>query len=693
MKSLALLPMILFPLGLFGAAPLHAHGGQYRGPGDTVPPGGTGTPGPGGVGAPSVPGGTGTSSPSTGGSGPLGRGGTGGVNAPSGSSTGFGDPGLDLTQWSFWWEFNKDAYLNLKDRIVDSGTITGSDGWFLGLGEKSQTRDSLAPTDEQIRSLVVPTLLAALEHETNNDIVTGCLIALAKIGDAPSESQASPFAERIAAFLPDKNQEISETAAVALGILGQPAAIKPLCELLKDSVEGRRLVARHEVPVRTRAFAAYGLGQIGARTADEARRLEIAQALHAQLEQGEGSSRDLPVACLIAFGLTPLATIESPAEAPQEFSRSTQIEYLLAFLADPARHRLVRAHVPGAIAHLLDGELPDELRTRLRSRILQSLLERVDPRAKEAYEVLQSVALALGQLATTDLHDPLERRTLETLVELTREGDTQTRYFALIGLAQVGARWPSEERASEEGLELITRTLLRNLGESKGVMPSWAALACGVLGHGLASSPQAVNRIAALQSAVRAVLEETRSPERLGACMVAAGLLGDLDASDELLRRLATQKDDGSRGYAALGLGLMDAREALGEVQTVVAESKYRPDLLKQAAIALGLMGDKKAAELLASQLATAQGLATQASLSSALGFIGDRRSIDPLVAMLKDTDLTARARGFAAAALGIVGDRSRLPWNSLISRNLNYRASTSTLTDAGTGTGILDLL
>jgi len=75
-----------------------------------------------------------------------------------------------------------------------------------------------------------------------------------------------------------------------------------------------------------------------------------------------------------------------------------------------------------------------------------------------------------------------------------------------------------------------------------------------------------------------------------------------------------------------------------------------------------------------------------------ALGFIGDSRSIDPLVSMLEDKSLTDSARGFAAVALGIVADKEPLPWNSKISVDINYRANTTSLTSPE-GTGILDIL
>ena len=58
----------------------------------------------------------------------------------------------------------------------------------------------------------------------------------------------------------------------------------------------------------------------------------------------------------------------------------------------------------------------------------------------------------------------------------------------------------------------------------------------------------------------------------------------------------------------------------------------------------------------------------------------------------VEDEDLTDRARGFAAVALGIVADKEPLPFNSKIAVDLNYRASTPTL-NAQVGAGILNIL
>ncbi len=197
------------------------HGGTYRGPGDTVPPGGGG--GAGGAGGPSSPGPSGPSAPGPAGPsspGPSSPGAPAAGPAASGPTSGGGPTGPDLSVWDFWWGFNKEPYLNLRSRIRSAGVQSSSDDFFLGRGEEDQRESSLRPSETMIRETVVPALLKALDEEKQNDIVTGCLIALAKIGDVPSEDGSSEFVTVMTSFLKAGEQQVAETAALALGILG-----------------------------------------------------------------------------------------------------------------------------------------------------------------------------------------------------------------------------------------------------------------------------------------------------------------------------------------------------------------------------------------------------------------------------------------------------------------------------------------
>jgi len=703
MKKLVLAAALLAG-GSIGLQSLsHAHGGQYRGPGDTVPPGGGGSGGgaAGPASGPAGPSTPGPTAPGTPGAGAPGAPGQGPGNRPT--TGGGADAGADLTLWSFWWEFNKEPFLNLKAAVGSGGAETGSEGWFLGQGEKKQGKDSLRPSQEQIRQKVVPALLAALEKETNNDIVTGSMIALAKIGDAASETGDSPFEKVISKFLGDKNQEISETSAVALGILANPKSIPTLELLLTDHPDGRKLVgSSQEVNYRTRAFAAYGLGLIGARASSEDDRKSVVTILRKVLETDQTKTRDLKVSCIIALGMVPLETIETPASvqpekkgmlvAPEN-SRVAQLDYLVAYLQNDSNEYLVRAHCPTALARLVAG-LPDELHKSYREKISDDLIARIGSKSKDRAEVIQSSVVALGLLGTNDKANPTDKKIFDALVSVPKDvSDQQARNYAMIALAKLGGTTAPGAKDPEGGADEIAKAILGQLASGKGNLPAWAGIACGVMANKLSLSNPQANKIGTLQTAVRSALGEEKAAERVGAFAIAAGIMKDQEATETMLKLLDSQKDTTARGYIAIGLGLMNARESMEKIQKIVDESKYKPELLKQGAIALGLLGDKNVVELLITQLQEAKGLANQAALSSALGFIGDHRSIDPLVTMLQNDGITERARGFAAVALGIVADKEDLPWNSKISVDLNYRASTSTLTDQSSGTGILDIL
>lgn len=689
MKRILLLTSALAVAGAVLIDVSRAHGGSYRGPGDTVPPGGGG-----GSGGGATPGTPGPSGPGNGGpTGPTGPGGSGGVpTGPGGRSgaspvTGAIVNGPDLTTWEFWWGFNKEQYLNLKAHVHASVNDTASDAFWEG-GTKA--RDTLRPSEETIRTKVVPALREVLASERSNDIVTGALVALAKIGDVEDEDGVSEFEPLIARFLSDPNQEIAETSAVALGILANEASIPVLQSLVLDNAAGRKLVGTNEVKYRTRAFAAYGLGLIGARTGDNATRQRVARILIDVLALPASSTRDLQVAAVSALGITPIDV--DPSESPDGAadpanSRQTQIRFLERLYADASVHYLVRAHVPTALARLLVGAPAST-----RERVADDLIAALDKRSKERDDVRASCVLALGQIGDSDA-DAIDARIRAAVLGMLKDGDVQSRNFVHIAMGQIGGRTGTGPNA-EEGRREAREFLLNQLAKGNGASKPWAALGLGVLEHALARDGVAAgSATGTVKEQLRKALADAVRPELVGAYSIALGIAGDVEARGVLKDKLDAISEANARGYVAIGLGLVDARETIEDIQKVVRESKYKPDLLKSAAIGLGLLGDKALVPYLCDTLAEAKGLSSQAAIASALGFIGDSRSIDPLVAMLKRTQgITAGARGFAAVALGIVADKEPLPWNAKLSIDVNYRASTSTLTGEG-GTGVLDIL
>jgi HEAT repeat protein len=683
--SALLVPLVLVLL----AGSLCAHGGASPQPKPPEEPG-SGTPPPAGKPAgsgsgpkrplaPSTPGPAAPGAPSAGlgatlGGGPL----TGGAFE------------RDLSNWSLWWELNQAAYLDLKAHVSAPGAATGVEGFFLGA---ASAPGDLGPSAHVLRNALAPALLDVLERDSGVELVSGALVALGKVGRVgfASQDDARRFQRVATRLLAHANQEVRETAAVALGILGDARAIPALANLVWDTAAGRALVGKGEVDTRTRAFAAYALGLIGARAASAAERQVIVAALARALERTQTAQPDLPVACVLALSLVPLATPAPSGDperaGPPEGSRRGQFEFLLALMADQERDAVLRAQCPIALARLLASLTGDDdhaLRSHVTRELVGLLAQRRAPR-----ELLQSCVLALGEIGT-DGDGELDARIRAALQQAFAQAvELETRGFALIALARSGGRRGAGEPV---GRAEAAEFLVHQLTEGKSTVRAWAALASGVLGHALVRADPREPRLARLRSAVRARLEDERDPARLGAAAIAAGLLGDAESGPLLEARFAKALPDEARGHVATGLALLGRREALPLLRRVLGESLYRAELLRATAIALAVLEDKSAAPELVRLLDGASSLVVQTALSTALGYAGDARVLEPLLAALVDERKSERARGYAAVALGNVADPEALPWNASLAHGLNYRATTATLTDPVLGGGILDI-
>jgi HEAT repeat protein len=133
--------------------------------------------------------------------------------------------------------------------------------------------------------------------------------------------------------------------------------------------------------------------------------------------------------------------------------------------------------------------------------------------------------------------------------------------------------------------------------------------------------------------------------------------------------------DEDFRGYAAVALGLMNYREAADDLRGYCQSKTIAPTFRLQVATALGLMADKEAVQVLVSTLKDAQTLGVSSAVAKALGIIGDEKAIEPLKEIAFDATVQNITRAFACVALGIVCEKTDLPWNSRISQDNNYRA------------------
>ncbi len=673
-----------------------AHGGRYRGPGDVVPPnpgGGGRTPGPTGPttpgpGGPSTPGPAGPSTPGPGGPGTGGPGGPGTGGPGRGPTTGGVELGDDLTRWEFWWEFNKDPFINLKEAVHSTETVTNSAGFYMGAGKRAVSKDTLKPTESQILDEILPALNRELEGTTQRDITSSCMVAMAKIGKDTEQIKILPIFK---SHLTESDQEVRETAALAMGISQMVESVGDMANLVKDTQVGRELCKRPEVDDRTRSFAAYGLGLVSWATSNNDVKKQALDALNSILEDDSISDRNVRVAAINGIGLLKPDVSTEPGKELFNKCLDALDKYWQKKLG--AGEQLIQAHVPPSIAKLYDHvDLQDEANADLAAKLAsfkQMWLDEVNGKAKFERSndtIPESCVIALGRTTAPNVGKDtpkLDREISAGLLKYYERGkDKQAQYFSLMALGQIG------------GDENRTELLKAFAKGSKALEKPWAALSLGVLAF---KSYEAAGRRATVDTLIGQTIEDAfkdvKTPSTLSAFAVALGLARYTESADMLRDLLDKHKSqDDFAGYICIGLALMGDQKATEQIRDLAAASVRRPTRLQQAAIALGKLGDKNAAELLVKLMTEGEEtLSKMSAIASALGYIGDRRTVDPLIKMLQDEGLTDISRAFAAVALGGVADKELLPWNSKIAVNMNYRAAVETLTNQISG--VLDIL
>jgi HEAT repeat protein len=593
---------------------------------------------------------------------------------------------MEISGWSWWWLYNREPYLDLKAKVLTGTPGTGSDDFFLG-HDTRVARESAAPDDSQLATLVGPALQAAIVADESNRIVSDAMIALAKLHPVYVPVGDTSMKEIFSARLVHSNQKVVESAVLALGLMADPSCASILCDIAADTETARRLLGREKVPGRTRPLAALAVGLIGARCEREDVRRYIVSRLVNILESDRTASPDLFVGCVTSIGLSPLAprtqVIEAGTTLSPAASLEGQVEFLAAILTDRNRREFVRAHVPKAL-----GLLVRDRDDAVKQTAARALLDILTARKKDKRLVRHGVVEGLGLVGDSDA-DALDIEIRKALRLSIREGDVFQRQLSVIALALVSSRPGQGEGKPLKGLDDQRSYLLEQLTRGKNRLRPWVALALGLQAfHGLEQGSAVP---ASVLNALRTTMEDVRSPEDVGAWCLALGLSGDLEASSSLLERMEKLKDDAARGRAAVALGLLGDRDALQPLREVVADSTFRPFILREGAIGLALLGDKQVIDDLLEVLRTQDSLAIQSAAVTALGFVADKRAIPPLVKLLEDGEQGDLTRAYAAIALGTISERYPLPWGTLYSCHFNYEAATETLITGG-GTGILNM-
>lgn len=643
MKKLVLAASVTGSLLFLTTGDLSGHGGVYRGPGDNVPPAAGGGPGTGGpnTGGPTTPGPGGPTTPG-GGRGPQTPGGgpgvPGGGGAPRGPVTGVGRKknagGEGYEQWQFWWEYNKERYLDLRERLGSSTASSGSIGFLTGTGRKNAGSTSQRPNAGEVNERIVPVLKSVLGSD-DADIVDSAVLSLGRIVRADS---ASLVLEDIRTTLKNSNVTVKQSTILALGVLGAKESVPSLIEIMNDSSEGRQILGeRNAVQDLQRAFAAVSLGYIGAP--------EAIEALKSAVTGNSDSETDLRSAAITALGL-----FEQEKEGITKF--------LLDLLKDDKMERVTRAQIPVALGRL--GAVA----------AVPELLRIVNSRREKDLRLEESCVIALGMLS-----EPQDAEVLKALQDLIEESNNeQARHFSFIALSQIASKAATDKDADRyEGLlsDLVNKFLLKELAKpKKKTHQPWAGLSLALLGRDLDKNS---NLRTTITQKMLETFEESNNPDYKAGFAVGLGLLEAIGAGPAIAEVMNDTHDLELKGYLALSLGMMRYTDSLADLRNLVLDNRD-PKMRLQISTALGLMGDVQAVPMLLEALKNAETLFVISSLARSIGLIGDRSAIEPLQELVTDERAPGLGRAFACVALGLLGEKTNVPWNTKVTENANYR-------------------
>lgn len=572
--------------------------------------------------------------------------------------------GPNLESWTYWWSFNKERFLKLYEKIGKFDGPVTSDPESSLINNRG-ARSSMRPTPEQLAAEVTPALVVVLQKETDPQILAAAMISAAKIGEKPAD-----VIEQLKKLLAHSNTTVCENAALSLGILGSPDAIALLKSLYEDSDDGRKLCGlKAEVPWRVRTLSAFALGLAAAHTKNPHHHKAIRELLLnslSTLSSGKKTHDDIAVATILALSMFEDA----------ESASSSGLEKF--FVENYKRMDLICSHIPPAVGKLYANGNPND-----RERYTRSLVSLSKSEDRSVSRLIRcGMAIAFGLLTTSgDAFSADVTKDLRAAVEERIARYPEAAYLSIISLGEIaGTGAPGGdiekflvERATADGGRVTSR--------------AWSALALGIEGflqieRGVPLPPanDTVSQMLELR------MLEVRDPEQKAAFGVALGLRRALPAAESLLKCIENVRVDDLRGYFALALGMMNARQHAPIIQEIVKNSTRKPGYFQQAAIGLGLMGDKTVVPILIQILrdAKSQAFIVESAIADSLGYVGDYRAVAPLLELLKDEkkERTSIARTFAAVALGLIGDKDAQPWNTRISQQLNYFSFVETLTD-----------
>jgi len=461
----------------------------------------------------------------------------------------------------------------------------------------------------------------------------------AKLGPAGWRLRAI---EVLRVVLEDDRTDSSSGAAVALGKARARAALPRLVRILGDRREKRE----------RREAAALALGLLGGE--------EALQALRAQFSNRRESWQCRAFAG-IGLGLTgEKEALPSLLATARDGHRELQAAALMGvgLLGDPIAEATLLE-----MAHDRRGRLDPLVRAaavhalaRIRSREAMPALLSILKTAKRS-EIRRAAVQALGRVVgRTDWS------ALSILVAVAeKDRDAISRRYATIALGRT---------ASTGVVKALTGILEGARMEQRG----FAAIALALTARNTADS--SLRKSIADNLLVR--LDKGRmAPDTRAAVALALGIIGDVRATDAI-KPLLRDGWAGSRGHAAVALGLIGDRDVLPELRKAMVK-EGSPWVQREIAIALGLFRDEPSIAALGVRVRKGKSELERANAALALGRIATPKATSIMVELLSRGDLSGPTRSKVATALGEALDTKPIPSLYPLTEDFDYDLSLAT--------------
>ena len=563
----------------------------------------------------------------------------------SGSST----AELASASWQYWWEFNKDRYLGLKSLRDRLATGSSRNGHLTGRGRRADSGLFVRPDPALIRRDVLPLLIRLLETEQAPDILDSSMLALARSSD---EDTAQFVIDAITPFLAHRDRVVRRAAALSLGVLGSPRAVPVLTELMRDSSKGRILggsAGPLDEPLR--AAAALGLGLID--------HPDSVDALCTLVEGTPDREPDLKAAAVAALGL-----MDNPAA-------SQGLAMLVRRLGDRTLDAAIRSEVPIAIGKLC--ERMGLFDPTVEAALLQAFGDRdTDDRVR------QSLAIALGLVGGIPSDDLEQDALLRALLDECAAGRSDaTRELSFIAVAEVGRRDASAAEHPRVHQALRALFIGNCIEPAVSSDRAWAALGSAIYGLG---HPEAQPD---LTECLITAYSNEHDPSYKGAFALALGLLDARGRAGELFADLQAQHDEELNGFTALALGFMSYTEASPVLRERCQARSITVLYRTRLASTLALMADDGTDEALIHLIGEGHSVGVDAAAAKALGLVGGAPALQTLLGMAADERRPDVARAFACVAVGLICEKTALPWNARLLADCNFLCLAPTLREA----------